>query len=197
MAAPWPDHLLTMEEFDALPEDNAHRYELEEGVLLVTPAAIPLHQKVVRRLSNAIEQQAPYEWEVFEDAEVRLSATSPSVRVPDVVVVPEDPANDTTTRFDAGQVLIAVEIVSRGSRVTDTVTKPGVYAAARIPHYWMIDDISGEISLTAHQLVGDLGGYRKAAPVTGRFTTTDPFPLDIDLTTLTMSYRKLDGRADR
>jgi Uma2 family endonuclease len=196
MAAPWPDHLLTLEEFDALPEDNTHRYELEEGVLLVTPMAVPLHQRVARRLSNVIEQQAPYEWEVFENAEVRLSATSPSVRVPDIVVVAEDPGNDTTARFNAEQVLIAVEIVSRGSRVTDTVTKPSVYAAAKIPHYWVVDDIADEVSLTAYWLVGDLG-YQKAAPVTGRFTTTDPFPLDIDLTALTKSYRKLDGKADR
>src|ERR1044072_1376450 len=103
MAAPWPDHLLTLDEFDALPEDNTHRYELEEGVLLVTPAAIPIHQRVVQRLIAVLEQQAPYEWEVFGDVEVRLSATSPAVRVPDVVVVPEDPANSTVPRFDVDQ----------------------------------------------------------------------------------------------
>jgi len=195
MAAPWPDHLLTLEEFDALPEDNTRRYELEEGVLLVTPIAIPHHAKVARRLSNAIEEQAPYEWEVFENAEVKLSATSPSVRIPDLVVVAEDPSNDTVARFDANQVLIAVEVVSRGSRVTDTVTKPSVYATAGIPHYWVIDDIHGDVSLTAYRL-GDGSVYRVASPATKRFTTTEPFPLDIDLTTLTMTRRQLDGTVD-
>jgi Uma2 family endonuclease len=196
MAAPWPDHFLTLEEFDALPEDKTHRYELEEGVLLATPAAIPLHQRVAQRLINALEQQAPYEWDFFGDVEVQLSATSPSVRRPDVVIGPEDQKNDSIPRFDASEVLVAVEVISRGSRVTDTVTKPGVYAAARIPHYWVIDNINEEISLTAYQLVGDLG-YRKSAPVTGRFTTMDPFPLDIDLTTLNLSRRKLDRRVDQ
>jgi Uma2 family endonuclease len=196
MAAPWPDHFLTMEEFDALPEDKTHRYELEEGVLLVTPAPVPLHQRVAQRLINTLEEQAPYEWDVYGDVEVQLSATSPSVRRSDVVIVPENPANDSTPRFDASQVLVAVEIISRGSRVTDTATKPVVYAAARIPHYWVIDKIDDEVSLTVYQLVGDLG-YQKSKPVTGRFTTMDPFPLDIDLTTLNLSRRKLDRRVDQ
>jgi Uma2 family endonuclease len=196
MAAPWPDHLLTLEEFEALPEDNTRRYELQEGVLIVTPAAVPLHQRVAQRLINALEQQAPYEWDVFGDVEVRLSANSPSVRVPDVVLVSEDPENHTMSWFDAHQVLLAVEIVSPGSRVTDTMTKPGVYAAAKIPYYWVIDDIRGEISLTAYHLVGDLG-YQKSAPATGHFTTADPFPLDMDLTTLNVTRREFDGRVDR
>src|SRR5687768_15591759 len=134
MAAPWPDHLLTLEEFDALPEDNTRRYELQEGVLIVTPRAIPLHQKVAKRLADALEAQAPYGWEVFDDVDVLLqSAFPPRVRVPDIVVVPEDPANDAVPRFNADQVLVAVEVISPGSRVTDTATKPAEYAAAGIP----------------------------------------------------------------
>ncbi|QUG99647.1 hypothetical protein HUO13_01510 [Saccharopolyspora erythraea] len=34
-----PDHLLTIEEFDELPEDGSRRYELQEGVLQVSPKA--------------------------------------------------------------------------------------------------------------------------------------------------------------
>ncbi|MEV4312352.1 Uma2 family endonuclease [Actinocrispum sp. NPDC049592] len=158
MAAAWPDHLLTLEEFDALPEDNTRRYELQEGVLI-------------------------------------QSAFPPRVRVPDIVVVPEDPANDTVSRFNADRVLLAVEVISPGSRVTDTATKPAEYAAAGIPHYWVID-IEGTLSLTAYHLAGDLG-YRQDPPATKRFTTAEPFQLDIDLTTLQLSRREFDGRVDQ
>ena len=42
-----PDHLLTLEEFDQLPEDNSRRYELQEGVLQVSPKAAGFHQFVL------------------------------------------------------------------------------------------------------------------------------------------------------
>jgi Uma2 family endonuclease len=195
MAAPWPDHLLTLDEYDALPEDNTRHYELQEGILLVTPRAVPVHQRVAKRLIDALERQAPYGWEMFGDVEVLLQSTFPSsVRAPDVVVVPDDPANETTARFNADQVVLAVEVISPGSRVTDTVTKPAQYAAAGIPHYWVID-LDGDLALTAYRLAGDLG-YRMLPTVTKRFITTDPFPLDIDLTSLQMSRRQFDGRVD-
>ncbi|GAB3880177.1 Uma2 family endonuclease [Kibdelosporangium lantanae] len=195
MAAPWPDHLLTLEEFDALPEDNTRRYELQEGVLIVTPRAIPLHQRVADHLKDALDQQLSLEWEIFTDVEVALQQTfPPRVRVPDIVVVPEDPANETVARFRSEQVLLAIEIISPGSRVTDTATKPVEYAAAGIPHYWVVD-LEPPLSLTAYHLAGDLG-YQEAPAVTKRFTTSEPFSLDIDLTKLRISRREYHGRVD-
>jgi hypothetical protein len=32
-----PGSLMTLDEWSALPEDNTYRYELQEGVLLVSP----------------------------------------------------------------------------------------------------------------------------------------------------------------
>jgi hypothetical protein len=36
-ALPWPDHLLTLDEWGDLPEDNRFRLEAVEGVLIVAP----------------------------------------------------------------------------------------------------------------------------------------------------------------
>ncbi len=47
IAEVFPDHLLTLEEFFELPEDNSRRYELQEGVLIVSPRAQSLHQPVL------------------------------------------------------------------------------------------------------------------------------------------------------
>jgi len=184
-ALPWPpDHLLTLEEFAALPEDNAHRYELQEGILIVTPSALSLHQRVQYNLRNQIHDQLPLEWEPLSDFEVVTRHRSPSsVRVPDIVVMPTEEVGDNVPRVDGTDVRLAVEIISPGSHLTDTVTKPVEYASIGIPHYWVID-LEPPISLTAYHLAGEFG-YQEAPAVTGVFTTSEPFPLTIDLPALT------------
>jgi hypothetical protein len=41
IAEAFPDHLLTLEEFTRLPEDNSRRYELQEGVLRIDLTELP------------------------------------------------------------------------------------------------------------------------------------------------------------
>lgn len=40
MTLSWPTHLLTLEDWEALPEDSALRLELVEGVLAIVPSRI-------------------------------------------------------------------------------------------------------------------------------------------------------------
>jgi Uma2 family endonuclease len=82
----------------------------------------------------------------------------------------------------AGEVLVVVELVSPGSRRTDNVIKRAEYADAGIPHYWIVD-LTEPISLLACHLAGEFG-YADSGAVTGRFTTSDPFPTEIDLDAL-------------
>jgi hypothetical protein len=82
----------------------------------------------------------------------------------------------------ASDVVLAIEIISPGSRRRDTVVKHGEYADAGIPHYWIID-IDGPVSLTAGHCAGEFG-FIDAAPVTGIFTTEDPFRVRLDLDAL-------------
>jgi len=39
----YPQRLLTLSDFVALPEDDRHRWELQEGVLVVSPSPTPAH----------------------------------------------------------------------------------------------------------------------------------------------------------
>jgi Uma2 family endonuclease len=179
----WPDHLLTLEEFAELPEDNTRRYELQEGILIVTPRPVSPHQRVMRRLLVELEVKLPEEWEPLGEFEVITGHRVPnSVRVPDVVVVPTEAVEDGVPRVEGADVLLAVEIISPGSHLTDTVTKPHEYASVGIQHYWVID-LEPPISLTAFHLAGEFG-YQEAPAVTGTFTTAEPFPLTIDLPAL-------------
>jgi Uma2 family endonuclease len=184
-AVPWPpDHLLTLEEFASLPEDNTRRYELQDGVLIVTPRAVPLHQRATFNLMRAVEAQLPAPWIVLDDVEVVTQpGFPPGVRVPDMVIVPFDVLEANPARLDAEQVKVAVEVISPGSRRTDTVTKPAEYADAGIPHYWVVD-LEPPVSLTAYHLAGEFG-YQESPAVTGEFATAEPFPLRVDLAALT------------
>jgi len=135
-AAPWPDHLLTLDEWGALPEDASRRYELAEGVLVVVPRPAPLHQRARWRLTNQLDRQLPDELTALPDVEVLIDPRHPAtVRAPDVVITHDKRAADNPPRLVAADVLLAVEIVSPGTGRMDRVTKPAEYADAGIPHY--------------------------------------------------------------
>lgn len=76
-AAPWPDHLLTVAEWDALPQDTSRCYELVAGVLLVVPRPAPLHQRAMLQLCHQIDPQLPAELTVLPDVEVLVRAGEP------------------------------------------------------------------------------------------------------------------------
>lgn len=179
---PWPpNHLLTVEEFTALPEDNSRRYELEEGVLIVSPRPVEPHQRTIYRLVPALNDQLPREWEAHGEVEMIVDDDGiGTVRVPDVIVTQADRAR---AQVPASDVLLAVEVISPGSRKKDTLVKPIEYAEAGIPHYWVID-LEPPVSLIAYHLAGDFC-YQEAPAVTGEFVTAEPFPLRVDLVSLT------------
>jgi Uma2 family endonuclease len=92
-AASWPDHLLALAEWDALPQDTSRCYELVEGVLLGVPRPAPLHQRAMWRLCSQIEGQLPRELTVLPDVEVLVKVGEPpTVRAPDIIITREDRA---------------------------------------------------------------------------------------------------------
>lgn len=63
--------------------------------------------------------------------------------------------------------MLAVEVLSDGTRRIDPVLKFSEYAEAGIPHYWIID-LDPSTTLTAYLLVD--GEYELAAEATGSVT---------------------------
>jgi Uma2 family endonuclease len=181
--AAWPDHLLTLAEWDALPEDPSRRYELIEGVLLVVPRPARMHQRAMVRLTSELDQQLPDDLTALADVEVVIDARHPgTVRVPDVVVVSSRRAEEARSRLTAADVLVAVEIVSPGTGRTDRVTKFTEYADAGIAHYWVLD-LDPPATLTAYTLVD--GDLELVAEATGVLMLNSPTPVRLDLDGLT------------
>ncbi len=187
MALPVPPvRPLTVAEYAALPEDGEIHYELQEGILVMSPSPITDHQRCLRRLLRKLEDLVPDGLEPIPDVDVDLQLVRPSqpgfVRRPDLVVV-TCAAIERVRRepglLRASDVVLAVEIISPSSRRMDTVVKHGEYADAGLRHYWVVD-LDGDVSLTACHLAGELG-YTDAAPSTGIFTAVDPFPVRLVL----------------
>jgi Uma2 family endonuclease len=169
--------LLTLEDWDALPEDNSAHFELQEGVLIVTPRPLRPHARAVFRIAKQLDDQLPDDVEAIIEFEVCVDAADPpTVRIPDVVVTPKV---GSERRLDGSDVLVAIEVVSPGSKRTDTVTKRSEYAEAGIEHYWIVE-LGPPVTLTALHRAGEFG-YQESPTVTGTFTSSVPVPMHLDL----------------
>jgi Uma2 family endonuclease len=179
VALPIPRELMTLDEWDALPEDDSAHYELQEGVLVVSPKPAKRHQLAVTRLASQMERQLPVDWDVVPDFEVVVQAEGPAtVRAPDLVMVrAEAPEN----RVVAGDVLLAVEVISPGSRKIDTHLKPFEYSEAGIPHYWVVDLDPPAPSITVYGLGAPDDGYVESQTATGTLIVQEPFAMRIDI----------------
>lgn len=180
-----PAHLLTADEFAALPEDTGARYELQEGNIVMSPRPQPDHQLCIRRLSARLAEQLPDGFEVLPEVDVDLGLVAPRrpgfVRAPDLVVVTCEAL--LRVRADGGlirasEVRLVIEIVSPGSGRTDTVIKHGEYADAGIGHYWIVG-IEDRVTLTACHLAGEFGYVDQT--MTGVVRLEEPFPTRLDL----------------
>lgn len=167
MTLSWPNHLLTLEEWEALPEDDTLRLELAEGVLVMSPQPFSWHQKAVMRLGYRLDEQLPSLFTALTDVEVVLAGQPLTIRVPDVVVTRTDRYEANPPRYPASDILLAVEVLSEGTRRIDRVLKFSEYDDAGIPQYWIVD-LDPPTTLTAYLLVD--GEYELAAEKTGSVT---------------------------
>jgi Uma2 family endonuclease len=180
---PYPDHLLSLDEWDALPEDNTHHYELVEGVLAVSPRPVSDHQRALGELFVQMRAQLLPDLVPLFEVELVLTSDGPAtVRSPDLLVVPVAAAEDNPARYHAQDALLAVEIMSPGSRKIDRVAKLFDYADAGIPSYWIID-IEPPTTMTAYRLVD--GEYELVGEGSGVLELSAPAPLEIDVDALT------------
>jgi len=177
MTAPdvWSDQgrALTVEDMENMPDDE-FRYELDDGVLIVSPAPSSLHQHVVFRLAQVLDAACPPELLVLPGPGMNLSRHQH--RVPDVAVVGADCLG---TVFQERPPLLVVEVASPRTRLYDRNRKKDVYEQFGVGCYWIVDPDPGQPELTAFELRG--GSYRLVARVAGdeAFRAAAPFPVTV------------------
>ena len=132
------------------PEDG-NRYEVVDGELYVTPPPLEPHQRAVMALILYI---GPY---VRERRLGRLYSAPLGVVLddengvqPDLVYVARERLGIVAERGIEGAPDLVVEVLSPSTRGRDRGLKMRRYAAAGVPHYWIVDPRAR--SLEAYQL---------------------------------------------
>ena len=137
-----PDHLIDLAEWEALPEDGSARYELVEGVMVVSPRPVFRHQDIVFELCRQLRDHLAGGLTALPEVELVVDdggdGGPATVRVPDLVVVPASLVAERA-RGGAGDVVAVLEVLSPGTRRTDRVAKLAEYAEVGIPHYVIVD----------------------------------------------------------
>jgi len=167
-----PLHDWTVDDLDALPEDGL-RYELVDGVLLVSAAPSYVHQLALTNLVALMVTTCPHPLQTLVAlVDVRFSPTRQLQ--PDLIVLPDQQRGGPALR---PLPLLAVEVLSPSTRAVDLTLKRHVFEQGGIASYWLLDPLAP--SLTVLELVD--GVYVETAVVMGEkgHDAVRPFPVRV------------------
>ena len=139
MAMPVTRHF-TAADLASMPDDG-QRYEVVCGELLVTPAPIPPHQKLVTRLmlrlGSYLEAHGMADQLRTSPADITLG---PDTLVqPDLLVADAALADRTRSWTDVTDLFLVIEVLSPSTARADRMLKRPVYQSHGIPEYWIVD----------------------------------------------------------
>ncbi len=175
-AATWPlpGRPMTRADLDELPKDG-RRYELIDGVLVVSPSPSWLHQRAAAGVFDLLDASCPGWLEVFF-APLDVDVAEDTVLQPDILVVREDRLADGGDL--SGVPELAVEVLSPSTRRFDLVLKRSRFEQARCASYWVVDP---ELpSIVAWDLVA--GRYVEAGRAEGstELSLERPYPVVVN-----------------
>jgi Uma2 family endonuclease len=156
----------TYDDYAALPYDG-NRYEIVNGVLLMTPAPTPEHQSIATHI-------AYYLFPHIDLAGIGKLFTAPidvdlgpkNVYQPDLVVVLNTHLDRVGEKKIIGAPDLVVEIASPSTAVYDRLNKYEKYARAGIAEYWIVN----MKAKTVQVLVLEGGEYRSLGVFRGEQT---------------------------
>lgn len=173
----------TVDDLFTLPGLPPHT-ELIDGSLVFVGPQRDFHSIVIDLLVTGLRRTVPAKMKIRREMTVVLDRRNGPE--PDICVVrAEAVTSREQTRFPVADVLLAVEVVSPDSEARDHDTKPHKYAAAGIPHFWLVE-MSGS---DQHPVVRtyELDPLTKTYALTGthrdRLKLDVPYDIDIDITT--------------
>ncbi|MFD4024295.1 Uma2 family endonuclease [Streptomyces sp. NPDC058576] len=176
-----PQDGYTVDDLFTLPDLPPHT-ELIDGSLVFVSPQRDFHSTMIDLLVTGLRSTAPPEVKVRREMTVVLDRRNGPE--PDVSVVrTEAVTGPDVTRYQAADVLLAVEVVSPDSEARDREAKPHKYATAGIPHFWLVEMTGTD----QHPVVRvyELDPVTKAYALTGihhdRLKTGVPFPVDLDI----------------
>ena len=179
IAKAWPaaGRPFTVAELDRMPDDG-RRYELLDGVLIVSPRPTTIHQFVAMRLLRVLADACPEDPCVVPEPAVELGPQTEFD--PDLVVVRMDQIGGA--KFTEPPLLV-VEIRSPSTALIDLNRKKAAYERFSVPSYWIVNPEPLQPELTVFELRD--GRYALAAKTSGPFVAERPFTVSINPDRLT------------
>lgn len=165
------DH--TVDDLEHTPDDGK-RYEIFDGKMVMSPAPTRPHQRATRAIWRLLDRACPPDLEVWF-APVDFQPTRRRSYQPDVMVTRRaDPLPEKALQEPP---VLAVEVVSRGSRKLDLEVKPQAYATSGIHLCWTFDPQKLHFVARRRQGVE----YVTVAEATGedRIRLDQPYPVEI------------------
>jgi len=183
IAEAWPaaGRPFTVAELDRMPDDG-RRYELLDGVLVVSPRPTTIHQVVAGRLYGVLSGACPEDLCVVPEPAVELGPQTEFD--PDLVVVRLDQVGGA--KFIEPPLLV-VEIRSPSTALIDLSRKKAAYERFGVPSYWIVNPDLPQPELTVFELRD--GRYALAANASGPLTVGRPFTVSIAPADLTRGLR--------
>ncbi len=167
----------TIEDVLGLPDD-APRVELVDGVMLVVPSPAIDHQDIASLTWLWLRRHAPAGLKAVQAVGVAVSMTT--TYEPDVLLR-HDRGGGSRHYLTPDEVVLAVEVVSPGTRARDRLAKPAGYADAGIPFYWRIE----QRPVRVHAYALDGGIYKAVADSAEELILDEPFPIRLPVTEIT------------
>jgi Uma2 family endonuclease len=127
----------TVDDLENFPEDG-NRYELLDGLLLVTPAPGVPHQIVANRLQVRLTNAVGTPGLAHVVGPGAITVPPRTQLEPDVLVYPATYPVDIKWQ-DVSEHWLAVEILSRSSHVYDREFKRDAYFALGVAEVWLVD----------------------------------------------------------
>jgi len=156
-----PQRRFTVAEYHKLGEVGiltpADRCELIHGLIVEKPVINPPHAAAVRRVNRHLTALLGAEVVIGVQQPITLSDSEPE---PDVVVAIGTEQDYAKRHPGAREVPLVVE-VSDSSLPDDQTTKLGLYAAAKIPVYWIVNIPERRIEVYTQPRGGKSPTYRQ------------------------------------
>jgi Uma2 family endonuclease len=182
-ASSWPmppQDGYTVDDLFRLPDLPPHTEMIDGSLVFVSPQR-DFHTLTLYLLENGLRRTVPEQLRVKREMTVVLTRqTAPE---PDLMVLrAEAVTSRRQSRYEAEDVVLAVEVVSPESEERDRDTKPRKYAQAGIPHFWRVE-MTGDDRPVVY--VYELDPATSVYTVTGihhdQLKLSAPFTIDIDL----------------
>jgi Uma2 family endonuclease len=163
-------------ELRAWLDERDARYEVVDGMVLVSPPDRVAHSSRIIRIAAALLSAAPDGMEVLgPNCGVYYDPSSPSNFVmPDVLVACVDDVDDDGVHVPP---LLVIEVLSGSTRRRDRGEKMTIYAEFGVRYYWLVDPERRTASVLELQNCR----YEEVLTAVGELVVDEPFPVRVPL----------------